>query len=559
MFLSWAMRADSTASRAAISAASSDLVASDLQRPRALLLGDARGLDLFAVLDGALLQHPIARQLQHVRVLLVGDALGGNRLLARDTRGLHGAAGGDLGLLQRAVALDLEVAHVLLRGDALGVDGQLLGDARLGGRLARGDIGLLDGPGAIDLAALRVLVLGDAHLGQDALLGDPGLLDLLARGDLGLLDGALALDLVLPHLPLGSDAGLADGLLVGDPGLLDLLARSDLGALGLGVAQRALARQLGALDGAADLDVALLIEAGGLALALDVEGLLLGLEVARADADHRVLLDVVPQLAAVLDLADQLGQAFGVEPVRGIEELQVGLVEVGQRHGLELEAVLRQRLGGGGLDALQVDAALLVHLDHGHLGGDRAQRRDELAGEQRVQALLLHGAAAERRGGERHRLARRRDADVEVGVDVDPHAVLGDERVVLGAGHAHLQHVHVDGRDVVDDRQHEGAAVDDHPLAHEAGADERHLLGGSPVEPVDEVDDDRDGDDRHDQPQDDGPDQLCSHLRILHSRGPLPGPRTSLPQPRCRPISLNFRVCSVSATSVGRRSIDDAP
>ena len=303
-------------------------------------------------------------------------------------------AGGDLGLLQRAVALDLEVAHVLLGRDALGVDGQLLRDARLGGRLARGDVGLLDRARAIDLAALGVLVLGDARLGQDALLGDPGLLDQLAGGDLGLLDGALALDLALADLALRGDAGLADRLLVGDPGLLDLLARGDLGTLGLGVAQGPLARQLGALDGAADLDVALLVEAGGLALALDVEGLLLGLEVARADADHRVLLDVVAQLAAVLDLADQLGQTFGVEPVRRIEELQVGLVEIGQRHGLELQAVLRQRLGGGGLDALQVDAALLVHLHHGHLGGDRAQRRDELAGEQRVQPLLLHGAPA---------------------------------------------------------------------------------------------------------------------------------------------------------------------
>ena len=439
----------------------------------------------------------------------------------------------DLGLLQRAVALDLEVAHVLLGRDALGVDGQLLGDARLGGRLARGDVGLLHRARAIDLAALGVLVLGDARLGQDALLGDPGLLDLLAGGDLGLLDRALALDLALADLALGGDAGLADRLLVGDAGLLDLLAGGDLGSLGLGVAQRPLARQLGALDGAADLDVALLVEAGGLALALDVEGLLLGLQVAGADADHRVLLDVVPELAAVLDLADQLGQAFGVEAVGGIEELQVGLVEVGERHGLELEAVLGQCLGGGGLDALQVGAPLLVHLHHGHLGGDRAQRRDELAGQQRVQPLLLHGAPAQRRGGQRHRVPRRRDAHVEVGVDVDAHAVLGDERVVLGARHAHLQHVHVDRRDVVDDRQHEGAAVDHHPFAHEAGADERHLLGGAPVQPVDQIDDDRNRDDRHDQPQDDGPDQLCSHLLTPLARARRQAPPTSfVPHPR---------------------------
>ena len=111
--------------------------------------------------------------------------------------------------------------------------------------------------------------------------------------------------------------------------LLDLLAGGDLRLLGLGLAQGALARHLGTLQRAALLDVALLLEPRGLALPLDVERLLLGLEVARADADHRVLLDVVAQLAALLDLLDQLGQAFGIEPVRRVEELQVGLVEIG--------------------------------------------------------------------------------------------------------------------------------------------------------------------------------------------------------------------------------------
>ena len=125
--------------------------------------------------------------------------------------------------------------------------------------------------------------------------------------------------------------------------------------------------------------------------------------------------------------------------------------------------------------------------------------------------------------------SRGRDAHVEVRVDVDAHAVLGDERVVLGARHAHLQHVHVDGRDVVNDRQHEGAAIDHHALAHETRTDERHLLGGSPIQPVDQIDDDRNRDDRHDQPQDDGPDQLCSHVLTPLARGPPPGPAHSLP------------------------------
>jgi hypothetical protein len=56
--------------------------------------------------------------------------------------------------------------------------------------------------------------------------------------------------------------------------------------------------------------------------------LLLGLQVARPDLDHRLLFDVVPQLATLFDVADERGQAFRVEAVRRIEELKRGLVDV---------------------------------------------------------------------------------------------------------------------------------------------------------------------------------------------------------------------------------------
>src|SRR3712207_8117832 len=58
------------------------------------------------------------------------------------------------------------------------------------------------------------------------------------------------------RLTLGRDAGLRNGLLVGDAGPLDRLAGGELGMLGLGLAQRPLAGNLGALQGTADLDVA---------------------------------------------------------------------------------------------------------------------------------------------------------------------------------------------------------------------------------------------------------------------------------------------------------------
>ena len=238
----------------------------------------------------------------------------------------------------------------------------------------------------------------------------------------------------MPGLALGGDARFGDGLLVGDARLLDGLARRDLRLFGFGLAQRALARDLGALQGAAHLDVALLFEPRGLALALDVERLAFGFEIAGADLDHRILFDVVAQLALGLDVLHQLGQAFGVEAVRRVEEFEVGLVEVGDRDRFQFEAVLRQRLGGRRLDARDIFAALLVHLLHGHFGGDRAHRGHELAGQQRVQLLRLQRAPAERRGGDRDRLARRLHADIEIGLDVDAHAVAGDDGVLLRRG-----------------------------------------------------------------------------------------------------------------------------
>src|SRR3546814_13265651 len=73
--------------------------------------------------------------------------------------------------------------------------------------------------------------------------------------------------------------------------------------------------------------------------------------------------------------------------------------------------------------------------DLGHLGGDRAQRADKLAGEQVGEALGIHGAAAEGGGGRGDRLRLLRHADEELGLDVDSHAVAGDDRLLAPARH----------------------------------------------------------------------------------------------------------------------------
>ncbi len=124
-------------------------------------------------------------------------------------------------------------------------------------------------------------------------------------------------------------------------------------------------------------------------------------------------------------------QALGVETVGGIEELEIGLVEIGDGDGFQLEAVLRQRLSGGRLDAGDIFPALLVHLLHGHLGGDGTEGRHELTRKKRVQPLGLECAPAERRGGDRHRLASRLHADIEVSLDIDAHPIAGDQGAAL--------------------------------------------------------------------------------------------------------------------------------
>ena len=142
----------------------------------------------------------------------------------------------------------------------------------------------------------------------------------------------------------------------------------------------------------------------------------------------------------------------------------------------ELEAVLLEAVQRRFLDPGDVFAAPLMHLHHGHFGGDRAQRGDELAGKQGIELADIHRAPAERCRGDGHRLARRRHPDVELRFDVDAHAVLGDERVFPVAHHLHAQDVHVDRGDLVNERKDEGTAVDHHFFAEQAGAHEGDLL-----------------------------------------------------------------------------------
>ena len=284
-------------------------------------------------------------------------------------------------------ALDLQLADPAVGADALLAGRGGLEDAQLLGRLARGDLGFLDGARCARSRGGGFPPRWRCGSGDGPLLRDAGLLGRLARRRSRPASTCcwLAISRVWVSCSLAMRASLTRAFLE-DAGVLDLLAAwrsprrrwtsgarsraggsrarrrcgsrrsparwrcgaldrlagGDLGALGLGLALGALARELGALLGAAELDLALLLEPGLLAGALDGERLLLGLEVARADRDHRALLDVVAQRAALLDVLDERGQAFGVEAVGGVEEFEAGLVDVDDGDGFELEAVARR-------------------------------------------------------------------------------------------------------------------------------------------------------------------------------------------------------------------------
>ncbi len=319
---------------------------------------------------------------------------------------------------------------------------------------------------------------------------------------------------------------------------------ADLRAFGRLLALRALGGHLGTLAGACDLHLALLRQPRVLALAVDVERQLLGLEVLVADGDQRVLLDIVALLLALLDLLGQARQALGVEGVAGVEELHAGLVQLRQRRAFQLQAVLRQVAGHRLAHALDVAAALFVQLLHRHLGGGRAQRVDELALDQFLQLLGFHRAQAQRLRRRGHRFGLRRDAHVELGDHVDAHAVLGDQRLVAAAADLQAQRVHVHRDHVVHDRQHEGAAVEHHLLAAQAGAHEGALLAAAQVQPVQQPHGDG-HDDRDDDQAEDEASEICTgHGGVSFS---------------IFSICMKRRVVSVSATSVGSRSIELAP
>ncbi|PHJ92065.1 hypothetical protein VF08_36755 [Nostoc linckia z8] len=163
-----------------------------------------------------------------------------------------------------------------------------------------------------------------------------------------------------------------------------------------------------------------------------------------------------------------------------------------------------------------------MELVHRHAGGDRAERVDELAFDQLLQRFRVHGAQAERLGGGRDRLGVGADADVELGLHVDAQAIERDQRVAMLALHREADGVHVDRHRLVQDRQHQRAAVHHHLLAAKAGADEGDFLSRSLVEPRNHDADRQQRGERHQRVDEDGKGgsgQDFGHQSSLGRRG----------------------------------------
>ena len=301
-------------------------------------------------------------------------------------------------------------------------------------------------------------------------------------------------------------------MLVGNPRRLDRLARSERCLFGFLFPIRTFAREIRSLLRSAEFDFALLFQARLFAFLLDYERLLFRLQIAFADADHRVLLDVVPKFAALLDRFNDLGQAGCVESIGGIEEFDGCLIDVGYRDAFQFQPVLVETGLRGFQNAGNVFIPVFVQFFHSQFAGNGAKGGNELAFQEPVQPFRLESPSSKGRCGETYGLPAVGHADVKFRVHIDAHPVLRNQRVFSFARNGKLHGIHVDRRDVVDDRPNECAAVDHNFLSQKACSHERDFLCGAAIEPMHHPIKNEYRDYRSDEPQDNLSDELPCHL-----------------------------------------------
>ena len=296
----------------------------------------------------------------------------------------------------------------------------------------------------LGLAFLPALVL------NSDLLFLAGKFERLFLGDAGLFDGAISLDLLAVNELLGLDPRLFRFLLT----------------------QRLFARDFSRLFRAAHFNFAFLLEPRKFGVTRNDHRLTLGLEILRLDLDAGFLLDVVAGLLAQFDLLGQLGETLGIKGIIGVEMLDRGLVETGERHALQLQAVHGEIDRRNLLHFLDKFAALFMQLVHRHARRHGAQGVDKFALDQFLERFGIHGAHAERLGSDRDGLRVRLHADVKFRLHVDAQPIQRDERIGIFPLDRQAHRVHVDRHGFMKDRQHQRAAIHHHLLTAKAGAHE---------------------------------------------------------------------------------------
>ncbi len=201
-------------------------------------------------------------------------------------------------------------------------------------------------------------------------------------------------------------------------------------------------------------------------------------------------LDGVPRHALRLHLFGDRAGALGVENVLlGPHRLQRGLVQAGDGDRFQRQAVGLEVFGHDLLHGLGEFGPLGVQGVQRLRGGHRPQRRDQFLLDQ-----VLHAAGVAQDGPQRGRRLLDRlflflHADVKHGLHVGAEKIGRDQGVRAGAVDLQLEGPQRDGDDLVDDGDHDRAAVDDAPPPAHARADEGLVGRGLVVEPRDDHED----------------------------------------------------------------------
>ena len=245
--------------------------------------------------------------------------------------------------------------------------------------------------------------------------------------------------------------------------------------------------------------------------------LLLRLQILVADIDQRALFDLVAHLAPCLDRLGELGEAFGVEGIRRIEEFQAGSDRGRRWPHFQAQAHWRGALPrrGRGPDWRNARRCSCISSNVICAATMRMEEANFPSSKLRMPSSCKRAAAQSlRRGGDRG--FGGADADKEFGDDIDAHPIAGDQRSVVAPHHLDAQNVHVDRGDFVQHRDDESAAVNNYLFTEKSGAHKGCFLGGSAIQPAQDVDHDDDRNRDSNQPKQHFAKRVRTH-RPLHT------------------------------------------